>query len=246
MDVVKEIDSDQKSVLLQFRDKWCDLALKRPLYVDREKAVSILTSLYEIVDHTPPKEFLFYASLQEAFKAFEQWFPRIGRSVVAWWEYELPMINPKAYGRENSDLVCLAGGRSKNLHGNLIQYESSTGGLGNLITAYILGNMWQLAFPNGDDLYVGEINKIKEEFPSEFDVLDGKMFDDEPGNQFFMVDSLFFAPFNWFVAETICANFCAQVLARRVSEKYLKFLRDFVAHCGIVLPFEKVCVVCDR
>jgi hypothetical protein len=99
MEVVRELTAEQRQQIPAYRQKWQAVA-RCTAPVDRKRVESAIQVLYGEIELEPPEEFLYYSSPAAAWTDFSAWFPRIGRCLVAYWSYQLPLFGPRSCWRD--------------------------------------------------------------------------------------------------------------------------------------------------
>jgi hypothetical protein len=247
--VVCELTAKQRRQIPAYRRKWQAVALAIAP-VDCRRVESAIRNLSHEIELNPPEEFIYYASPAAAWADFSTWFPRIGRCLVAYWSYQLPLFDPRSCWRkwgENRDVIDLAVRRGSEPNRIWIGRPSREDIHGNMLDPAINREIWA-AFDNlaDRDWAWRIVRDIAVRFPEEHERLLEKADGEDPSNPIDVAEYVYLGPFHWLIQELACVDFCQAVLGCRTNAALYGSLTDLVCCGSVLLIFESVCLICER
>lgn len=256
MEIVTELTPIQEDSILEFKRKWLS-CFSLTQEVDVQATQIALSNLYEELGLSPPETFLTMQSPREAFNKLDEWKNLTGRLAPCFWNYQLPLCDPRSYWRTwgvNRENIHFGDKRRPNQNfcwSSLVQNSPKPT---KVLSQLIHEKLWQ-AFALNDEknnVYVNWCNAVIESFweayptPSYVRYLEDIFHQEDPTSQIGVDDCIFLGPFAWLVHEVSCVDYCAAVLGVSRNAALYDSLETLLLNAGFIFTFEKLCIICER
>lgn len=236
----------QKKEFMQAVQQAIDLALFDHRPFDDKKAIAALKHFYAEFELSPPVRFYVYDNITAVIEQFADWSVGISGAPTAW-DWNFPMTNPGAFWlyivvKDRFHL----GFQRKGPGLFTIQATAHNAGEQE-VPKVLLEQMWtELAMLPGIETYQRLLeadSSLLLEDETVYTFLQHLLDDDSPESP----DEVFFLGSDFkLVYEVAACNYLAQHHDIKRNTGYLQCLHDMLAHCGTVLAFNEVAVLCKK
>jgi len=249
MDTLGELTDGHRRQIAAYREKWKAIGLLTER-VDRPRVEAALEALFREIEFQAPNDRLLFSSPAAAWADFPAWFPRIGRCLVAFWPYQLPLFDPQSFWRRfggNRDTVDLAVCRVARPGMAWAPRAPRNGVPGTTLNAAVGREIWE-AFDGLLDVDWAwrTARAVGEKFAEEHGRIEEQADREDPSNPIDVAEYIYLGPFQWLIHELACVDFCRTVLGARVNTALYDSLSELVRYGSLLLTFERLWIICER
>jgi hypothetical protein len=217
--IITELSDEQQTMLPFYRDKWRSIQVSTES-IEQAKAITVIKAAYTVSDYPEP-EILFYSSPMTAIKKI------------------LTIENFKVYLGRDIHIKFLKRVVDHLLHGIRQQLDEH-------LFIRLRNQIQHPEFP----YYSTHSHPLVSYFPYTGRCLEHQLIADLDKLEFEFPDISYFTnnlnrPAEWAILGCIL-DFCISVFNLQHDKKKWNVLQKLMQHCGLILQFEKVCIVCDR